>query len=546
MVRVGLRFKLLGTLLFGALLSAAGGAVSDRLLSHALGDYRSLLAEEVAAERLVLQTRAAFKEQVQEWKDTLLRGGDPSLLARHWSQFEAREQEVRERASAVEALLQAHGAADTTLASGFIAAHAGLGRDYREALAVFTTSGFDAHKADSKIRGRDREPTRMLVLLATNLENAEVARALAVDAATDRARNLATILLALAALLGCAAAALLINLLVERPLRRLISLAGNVSRGDLTHTLVLETKDELAELAQTFSRLIIRLREVPQQLSASVGSLSEVVSVLNSTSTEQQQVLTRQATALQETQVTAQEIKQTAVLASEKSLAILELAEHGETLGAEGREAIERTLHGFEDLRMHVEAMTERIAGLRELIRSADLITLAVKDIADQSNMLALNAAIEAVRSGEHGRGFAVVAKEIRSLADQSIASTARVRTILQNIEHGISDAVALSEKGQARVQHGIGQVQASGETLGQLIGTVKNTNAAVRQIAAAVSQQGAGVLQIFGAVNDQSKMMVGTMAATEALTQSIARLREVSAGVDQVVRSYKVSSQRG
>src|ERR1700743_60569 len=39
----------------------------------------------------VVTAESDFKKQVQEWKDTLLRGYNPELLDRHWSAFQARE-----------------------------------------------------------------------------------------------------------------------------------------------------------------------------------------------------------------------------------------------------------------------------------------------------------------------------------------------------------------------------------------------------------------------------------------------------------------------
>jgi len=48
--------------------------------------------------------------------------------------------------------------------------------------------------------------------------------------------------------------------------------------------------------------------------------------------------------------------------------------------------------------------------------------------IAGRTNLLALNATIEAARSGEAGRGFAVVAQEVKSLAGQARAASAKFR----------------------------------------------------------------------------------------------------------------------
>src|SRR4030095_10146168 len=103
--------------------------------------------------------------------------------------------------------------------------------------------------------------------------------------------------------------------------------------------------------------------------------------------------------------------------------------------------------------RDQVKDMSAKIRELDERARQIANITVTVKDIADQSNMLALNAAIEAVRSGEHGKGFGVVAREIRTLADQSIQATTRVREILQDVSAAVSVAVTMTEKGTARVE---------------------------------------------------------------------------------------------
>src|SRR5205807_7876883 len=110
-----------------------------------------------------------------------------------------------------------------------------------------------------------------------------------------------------------------------------------------------------------------------------------------------------------------------------------------------------------------------KITQLSERTQQIGGITQTVKDLADQSNMLALNAAIEAVRSGEHGKGFAVVAREIRSLADQSIQATNRVREILEDISGAIRSAVQITEAGKQRMESGLVQMKSSGENLREL-----------------------------------------------------------------------------
>jgi len=188
-----------------------------------------------------------------------------------------------------------------------------------------------------------------------------------------------------------------------------------------------------------------------------------------------------------------------------------------------------------------VDEIAHKITQLSERTQQIGGITQTVKDLADQSNMLALNAAIEAVRSGEHGKGFAVVAREIRSLADQSIQATNRVREILEDISGSIRGAVAITERGSQKIEGGLGQVKQSGENLRQLSNIVKDNSSAVRQIAAAVSQQNAGITQIFSAVTDQTKMMDETMRRLETTTAAADVLKDLSERVSGVVSRFQL-----
>jgi methyl-accepting chemotaxis protein len=364
------------------------------------------------------------------------------------------------------------------------------------------------------------------------------------DEAYATMRHSLMLAIVLAAVFG--GIATLLSLLMARRMVRPIN-ALNVAmdrivrEGDLTREVELGTQDEVGQLAATFSKMIVKLREIPFNLQESTRLLTESVANLSRLTGEQGQGISRQAAALQETQVTVQEIKQTSLLAAQKAETVLEVAERAQEIGREGETTIEKSLVALESIREQVEHIADKITGLTERTRQIGVITETVKDLADQSNMLALNAAIEAVRSGEHGKGFAVVAREIRSLADQSIQATNRVREILEDISTATQTAVTITEKGAARMEGGLVQVRTSGENLRELSGIVKENAAAVRQIAAAVSQQNAGISQIFAAVNDLNKMMDDTVKQLDQTSKSVDVLREVTERVTAVVKSFRL-----
>ena len=297
--------------------------------------------------------------------------------------------------------------------------------------------------------------------------------------------------------------------------------------------------DEIGDLAFGLNAIILQLSALPRTLQQSAAQLVEAGATLRQANDAQRRALTTQASTIQETNVTAQEIKQTSDLTAHRAEEVLHVVRHAEGLSREGTSALEQTTVGFSAIRDSVFAIRGKMERLQTSAQQIGEITETVKDLADQSNMLALNAAIEAVRSGEHGKGFGVVAREIRLLADQSIRATARIRTILDEVGNGIGDAVSMTDMSAAQVEGGLDKVRTTEESLRQLSQMVKESSSAVTQITVAVSQQNAGFAQIFNAVADLSRSMDQAMDRLEATQEAAQTLQNVSAQVSRVAGQY-------
>ncbi|PTL83973.1 methyl-accepting chemotaxis protein [Vitiosangium sp. GDMCC 1.1324] len=338
------------------------------------------------------------------------------------------------------------------------------------------------------------------------------------------------------------AGVVLLSRSIAGPLRELTSVAAHiVESGDLTRPIQVSATGEVGQLARYFAQMVERLSAVTQNLQQAAEALNASTEQLNSSAAEQSQTVSRQASALQETQVTAQEIRQTSLLAAQKADSVLSVAERADELSRAGEAALEQTLTGLNDIRTQVQEIAQKILELGERTQQIGSITQTVKDLADQSNMLALNAAIEAVRSGEHGKGFGVVAREIRALADQSIESTDRVRELLDDIGNSVALAVRITERGSQRMEAGLEQVRTYGKNLRELSGIIQDNASAVRQIAAAVGQQNVGINQITTAVSDLSKMMDETVARIGATGEAATTLQIIADQLSSAVKAYRV-----
>lgn len=263
-------------------------------------------------------------------------------------------------------------------------------------------------------------------------------------------------------------------------------------------------------------------RAVTQRLVSDASELLAAVAQLRESGASQNETIEQQATSLQETQVTAEEIRRTSTLAAEKAQALLAQAAIADETQRAGELAVEESLERLSSIGTEVASMATAMGDVDQLAREIGGIVDVVKGLADQSNMLALNAAIEAVRSGEHGKGFAVVAREVRRLADQSLQSTQRIREVLERLAAGVRQSTAAGERGERSVATALERLRGSGEQLRAMSGILGETNASVRQISAAVTQQNAGISQIFTAVqqlSDQMKVTVDRMQEAEAAT---------------------------
>ena len=131
--------------------------------------YDALLASPVHDIDAARMVQVNFKKEVQEWKDTLLRGHNPADLAKYGKQFHQQEAAVRSGAVALAKTVQDTQSHD--LLTRFIAADDVMSAKYARAYDVYVAGNADFKAADALVRGQDRAPTDLFDQVVARLES---------------------------------------------------------------------------------------------------------------------------------------------------------------------------------------------------------------------------------------------------------------------------------------------------------------------------------------------------------------------------------------
>jgi methyl-accepting chemotaxis protein len=168
------------------------------------------------------------------------------------------------------------------------------------------------------------------------------------------------------------------------------------------------------------------------------------------------------------------------------------------------------------------------MAEINESSRKIEDILYSIDEIAFQTNLLAVNAAIEAARAGQEGRGFAVVAQEVRALAQRSAVAAKQIKTL-------ITDSVSKVEKGSELVNH-------SGQTLQEIVGSVKRAAEMVGQISHASSEQATGIEQVNTSVTQMNRVTQSSSEQTDRLSHTAQHVSQKATELKKLLARFILS----
>ena len=233
------------------------------------------------------QAQVEFKKEVQEWKDTLLRGYDPESFKKYYSQFSQENDTVKTQLLKLKEDMTKQ-SMDTSSVDTLLNTHKELYDNYNKAIQSYDQNNIESYRiVDGLVKGMDRKPTDDMDILVKQIQdNATLQTENMIKQSDIDANKFKNNLIGIAVigiLLIISFTVLIISTYkgITRFIEQFKILLEKAESGDLTIKGEIYKNDELDELTERFNRFINKVRilisEAKQASTTVVSSSNEIM-----------------------------------------------------------------------------------------------------------------------------------------------------------------------------------------------------------------------------------------------------------------------------
>ncbi|BEU97719.1 HAMP domain-containing protein [Acidovorax sp. DW039] len=329
----------------------------------------------------------------------------------------------------------------------------------------------------------------------------------------------------LALALFCTAALLLGSVLtwwlmrsISRPIVLASATAQRVSSLDLRQDIAGHQRDEAGQLLLALNTMQEALRTLVTQVRHSAHSVRLAAHEMAQGNADLSERTEGTASSLQQTAAALEQVTQRLQQSTETAARAEHMASQASAVAAEGGAAMAQII--------------ETMQGIQRSSRKVEEVTGVIDTIAFQTNILALNAAVEAARAGEAGRGFAVVAAEVRQLATRAGEAAREIKGLITTSVQSVEAGTTL--------------VNGAGQTMGQIVESIRNVASMISDISAATHSQTRDIHDINTAVAKLDEMTQQNSALVEESAAASEGLRLQAHDLTQLISQFVLPQAEG
>jgi len=329
---------------------------------------------------------------------------------------------------------------------------------------------------------------------------------------------------------------------MKESISKVSSSAGGLSdTSERASSSIIQMSTSIGTIASSLEVLDELTRNTALSIDQMIGSVKQIAESLERHSKSAESI----ASSVAEVDATIKDIEKSAteavVLAEKVSL----------NASQKGMSAAEAAMQGIANIRKSVTELSETLSILGKKSKEIGSIVTVIDDVADQTNLLALNAAILAAQAGEHGRGFSVVAEEIKNLADETLAATKEIASLIASVQSMTQSSVERASEGLRTVQVGYTLVGDMGQALTEIIQSSTVSTNMAKAIHRATAEELLAVRQITDAVHEMSEQTEHISIAlreqnvgSRFIREATERMKELSIQVKTATSAQREESQ--